>query len=113
MRKGVWGTEQKRKREGVDGWGRALCVAEEEGRDGEEWGKTELEISKFGLGRGMGGGKVSTEIASPPPNPMPREWDPQSKIWHQRQMEETNGGGGVEGRRAKRHPKFPFWRQSH
>ena len=57
MRKGVWGTEQKRKREGVDGWGRALCVAEEEGRDGEEWGKTELEISKFGLGRGMGGGK--------------------------------------------------------
>ena len=44
-------------------------------------------------------GKVSTEIASPPPNPMPREWDPQSKIWRQRQME--------VGPKGKKTPKVP------
>ena len=54
MRKGVWGTEKKEK--GGLRWGRALCVAIQEEKNG---GKTEPEISKFGLGREKWERKVS------------------------------------------------------
>ena len=39
---------------------------------------------------------------------MPREWDPQSKIWRQKQMEETNGGRWKGGPKGKKTQKVPL-----